>query len=247
MLAAVIVTAVALLVGLAVHEAAHALVMRKLGVRVVEAGLGLPIWPVLRIRRNGFTWTVSPWLLGAYVKPADDDQDKLEALPYRDASWYLNAGVVANLLLAAGLYAVTAETIRRAVIAGSLASVVWLARRWIAAAILPALAIPALVFIGYALAYSWSHGSSGVGYAGLLDIAPHDPIGAARFVASMSLSLAVLNTIPVFPLDNAKVVNRLIHQWVGCRTARTFQSVGQVLIAVTIAAAVTSDVYAAIM
>lgn len=245
-----VVTLIAVLLTLiVVHEAAHALALRRLGIPISEAGLGLPIPPVLRWkpRRLPFTLAVSPWLLGAYVRPDPAHEDRLDALPYRDAAWFTNAGIVANLLAFAGLLAVDAAMSANpilAVLAAVAAVVLWLGRKPVAAYLLPALALPALVFMAAALAISWKAGSTGAGFAGLAEFAPHGFQETVRVAGVMSLALAALNALPLFGLDNGRVVGILVHRWLGCAANRMYEYAGLAAVAALLVLAVGSDLWA---
>lgn len=83
---------------LAVHEFGHYVAARSIGVNVTEAGLGLPIPPYLEIKAPRITTTkltLSPWLLGAYVIPSEDE---FAAAPLVKRIWVYLAGVLFNRL-----------------------------------------------------------------------------------------------------------------------------------------------------
>lgn len=233
-----------------VHELAHALALRKLGVRINEAGLGLPFPPVLRIpTRWGITFTLSPWLVGAYVSCSDEDSERLDAMPYRDQAWYLNAGIVANLLLAFGAFAAN-----RAMLgewwrcAGDLlaVAVTWAARRWIAAWVLPVLSVGALGTLGYGLILSWRAGDTGMGFAGLGEIAPHGAADTVATLGLLSLAVAIMNMLPLFGLDNGKVVALALRRWLPARGLSIYKGVGVAVVAVLILGSIVSDAWKAI-
>jgi membrane-associated protease RseP (regulator of RpoE activity) len=250
MAAQVAVAAVALLTALAIHEAAHAVALRSYGIRIIRAGLGIPLPPTFRVRwpaRTRITLTFSPWLVGAYVEPDSDDQPKLDALPYRDQAWYLNAGIIANFVSGFVVIAVLDAAAGRWVAASVLAAAAVLTamfRRAVGAYILPALAVPALVLLGYALASSWAAGETGAGMAGVPSLVEPGSTGAVRFFGVISLTLAIVNAVPLFGLDNGKVVGLVLDRWVGRRGRSVYRIGGGVSVAALLALSVGSDPWA---
>ena len=92
---------VLLLLVVFVHELSHALVAIARGVRVKEASVGFPLWPVIRRKVRGVPVAVSPWLIGAGII-LDDEQ--LWKLPLVKRLLVFIYGPIGNLL-AAGLVA----------------------------------------------------------------------------------------------------------------------------------------------
>ena len=97
---------VPLLLAVAVpHELAHLLAARRLGIGVLEFGLGLPPAAVA-VERWGIRWSVC-WLLplGAFVRlkgeSGGDQPDDFAARPARQQALVLLAGPLANLVVAA--------------------------------------------------------------------------------------------------------------------------------------------------
>lgn len=243
--------AFSLLLAVTVHEAAHALVLRRLGIPISHAGLGLPFWPILTIRVPSvpFRLTLSPWLVGAYVRPDEAYEDQIDALPYRAHSWFLNAGIVANAVLGFALVAAAAAlqlNLVKAVICLIAAAVFWLFRRAIAAYVLPALSVPALAVIVYGLSLEWAAGRPGVGLAGLAapEVAPNGLAEAVGFAGAISLSLALVNMLPLFGLDNGKVVDLLLHRWGPHWFCTAYQYAGVALVLAMIAASFGADLWA---
>lgn len=243
----------ALLVAFVIHEAAHALVVRKLGVPISEAGLGLPIPPQARIRhrRIPFDLMVSPWLLGAYVRPHPDHQHTLDELPYRPRAWYLNAGIVVNLVAWMALWAAAYALEGRALPAvGYLtaAAAVWAARHLVAAYLLPALALPVLALTVFSLTLSWHKGETGFGFAGALDAAPAAGSSIATIIAffgSINLIVALFNTLPLFGLDNGRTVSMIVQRWAGPRVNTAYQVTGACLLLLSVVLAVGTDLWVA--
>lgn len=248
----VLIVVGALLLGLVVHELGHAAVMRRFGAPVVAAGLGLPLFPVLRVTvRPGFQLTLSPWLVGAYVTTDAPGRGRLQALPYRDEAWYLNAGVVSNLAFGFALWGVAdlAEgSLRRVAIHGACGLTVVLGRRWIAAYLLPAIAVPVLALVVYAQirAVTEAHSMTGLGMIGLVDLVPGAGVEVVAFFGTVSMALGLLNTAPLFPLDNGRVVARILTQWWGAWVATAFQLAGTGLVLIALVTGLVSDVLAVI-
>lgn len=240
---------IALLTAVIIHEAAHAVAMNKAGFRVTQAGLGLPAAPRLRFQWRGVEWSASIWLLGAYVGTSADDAQRLEKLPYHDRAWILNAGIVANLvsgfaLLAAGL---TLEGhLMGAAIASGLAVVVWAARRPVASLLLPALAIPSLILLAVSLASILFAGDGRIGYAGMSDLVPagFTLVDLVVLAGQISVALALLNMVPIGPLDNARVCAPIIEKVAGATARRWFDRVGLGTLVVLTLASISSDLYA---
>lgn len=238
-----------LLVLVLAHETAHALALRGFGIPIVEAGLGFGK-PKLTIKPRGrlrIALTISPWLAGAYVKHDPARHKDLEALGYHKIAWFCNAGIVINLIIGAGLAAIAGAMKGNwihAAVAAAVGVALWLFRRAIAAYILPALAIPALVLIGWGLAIAWSQGQTGLGFAGIGAFAPHSAVDAVTVAAVFSIGLAILNSIPLGPFDNGTVVGLLIQWKIGHRVEAAYHRVGNAVMWVAIVAAVGSDLWA---
>lgn len=238
--------ALILIASVAIHEAAHAVAMRSFGVPVVRSGLGVPLPPRLSFTAQGVQWTLTPWLVAAYVEPSQEGRRQLESLSYRDMAWYANAGIVANLLLALGASAFITPLGTANVVSAGLAICVWLFRRQVAAYVIPALAVPAIGLLVVALARSWSHGESGVGFAGLVEFAPTNWTTFLDAVVILNFSLAMINILPMYPADNGRVVDRLVTSSLGQRASVAFRYVGLTLVVVSLIGAVASDLYALI-
>lgn len=244
---------IALLVAVSVHESAHALALRKLGIPIDKAGLGLPFPPVLtiRTRRLPFAFTLTPWLLGAYVSVDRDQQKRIDALPYRDWAWFNNAGIVANLITAGVVLAgVSALSGRFAVasVAAAVAVVLWFARKAVAAYVLPALAVPILALVVWSLIGSWKAGDPGVGLVSMAHGMPAhgDLLDMVAMVGIINLSVAALNTAPLFGLDNGKVVGRVLERFAGEVAVTIYEWFGIAVVAVFLLGAFGSDLWAGV-
>lgn len=243
----ILILAAVLLLVVGIHEAGHAVAMRRFGMRPIAAGVGLPLPPVLRLRLSStFTFTLSPWLLGAYVEPSERDTERIPDLPYRDAAWVYNAGVIVNFVFGFAVTAVAARSTFGTLIYSIAAVAIWALRRLVAGYVLPLLAIPALGITLYGMVLSWSQGQSGVGFAGLVDLVPTDPPRLLSFVGVISIVVGILNLVPVYPLDNARVCDLLLGRWVGPQFLAWFRGVGVALMLLSLVGAVLSDLLAAI-
>jgi membrane-associated protease RseP (regulator of RpoE activity) len=227
------ILAVALLLfALAVHEAAHALALRTLGYRIVEAGLGLPFPPRLVItpRRLPFRVSLSPWLLGAYVKAEERLGCEIDTVPYRATAWYLGAGVIANLLLGgvAGCLATALQShwTKTGILALGTA-VLWFSRRLICAYVLPIVGIPTLAWLGYLMATSVGEpqGPLGLGkLAGEMAVSA-SVYNALAFCFVINVGLGLLNLIPIYPFDGGRIADTAIKRLAGVRPALWFRRV----------------------
>ncbi len=240
---------VAVLIHVVLHEFGHVAAMRETGIRVVEAGIGWDLPPTkVFTTRSGFRWRISPWLVGAYVRPHPDDWAKMSAGPYSQAAWQFNSGIVINLAWALG--ALGAASMLRGhltaacAVATVSALVVW-ARRQVAAYLIPAVGPLALLFCAWGLIRSIGRGDTlgitGVAAAG---IAPSDLsfISALEVFAAIGFVMAIINAAPLMPLDNGHVTHRLLRRWAGDRFADRYMKVGVITIIVLAGFALLTDV-----
>lgn len=239
--------AVVMYLGLLVaHEAGHAIALRRLGIPISEAGLGLPFAPRIVLKptsRRPFALSVSIWLLAAYVEPDPTHDDRLKALSYRDTAWYTGAGVVVNAVIGTGLVSVIDAVYGRwlpAVIWCGVTVVLWTARRWVTAYIIPALAIPVVVVVAWSIVVSIGAPVGPVGIAQLLYVS--SAMAAVKIVAEISLLLAIVNTAPIYPFDGGRICAEVIQRWFGARGQQIFQGVGVVLTVTLLAYSVLSDI-----
>lgn len=229
---AILLVVLSFLIAIVVHETFHALAMRRDGIKVVAAGLGLPIKPLFGHTYRGVRWTISPWLLGAYVQPSTKDFERMEEeMPYRTVAWHYNAGIVGNFLLAAACYTIAAAGTGHPVhaLAGlGVGIVIWIFRRQIAAYVLPAVAVPLFVYFCWSLFHRITEGQQIAGMSGLSSMTPSSlSLSVFLFLlADISLFLGVVNAVPFFPMDNARCCSHLITRWFGGRTAEVFQLSG---------------------
>lgn len=235
-----------ILVVVIVHEWAHYRAMKSDGIRTVEAGLGLPVKPMIKVKWRGITWTASIWLLGAYVTPHPEDDKLSRLLPYRRQAWHWGSGVTANLMLASGAAVFAVDTLIAALVLVGITGLIYIWRVEIAAYIQPVLAPVALGLLVTALVSSWMQGRTGMGFTGADGLVPADLTfgSAAGFLALVSFSVAFLNLVPMYPADNGRTVDYLIHQRWGCRVSEVFRISGSLVLVVIVIGSVASDAWA---
>jgi hypothetical protein len=191
-IAAVVVASFA--VSAIVNEAVRALVLRRAGVPIVRAGLGLPVppvWTVLPARgQRTAELTLSPWLIDAYVQIPEDD---LGRRPYRERTWLANAGGVANALLgsaALGFYYALTGLWPWAGAAAAMTAVCWFARRAVAA--YGRLVVVVLWAAAYIVAASSSTTGAVSNSSSLQELAPHSTVDALQWFGALSIATVLL-------------------------------------------------------
>jgi hypothetical protein len=196
-----------------------------------------------------FDLTASPIPVMAYVAPRPQDADRLAALPYRDKTWYLNVGIVTNALTA-GVFATATALVDgkwlAALIITGVTVAVWLARRPIAAYVLPALSVPVLAFFVWSLiGYHYSLGHTGFGFAAMAQDTPHVTglSDTLWFLFAVNLAIAALNSTPVFG-DNGKVIHELLLRWTSAKVGRIYEVTAVSAVLVMFAVAILSDLTA---
>jgi Zn-dependent protease len=218
---------------LASHEAGHAFALRRYGVPIVEAGLGLPYGPRLILqptRRRPFRLSFSLILVGAYVTPDEERAKELERLPYIDQAWWAGAGVAVNIVTGATVGAALCATNGRwtatAVFAAVAVAVAALPRHF-CAYVVPALSVPVLGFLLWSLTTTGGEPSGPVGVGRALNVST--PFGAFATAAGIALSIGLFNMIPIFPFDGGRIARLLALRWGGNRADKAFQAAGTLL------------------
>ncbi len=243
-------TAVAIILSLSTlvaHEAGHAFALRKYGIRITEAGIGLPIWPSISLPPRGrrdFSLRLSPLLVAAWVRTADKDEDKISSLSYWDYSWFNGAGPIVNLILACalgGMSSLLSSDWVIAVIAFGAGALLFALRRT-ASAVLPVLMLPVIPGAVYIQLKGLKGGGDGVGtFWQILHV--HTPAYAFGAAAAISLTIGIFNILPIFPLDGGKVLMKLLSKWLGDRTRRVYQASGLVLVLFFLASTVFASFF----
>lgn len=252
-----------LLLAILFHELGHALAMKRYKVEVAELGIGLPFAPQVSIESPWIekllnpcaSFTVSPWLIGAYVKPAKCNYEK--ALSYSEKAHINGAGIIANiafgLFLLAGLTAVSlfssgwrwsVASYTVAAIAGGF--LVLRYARFISAYIFPPLAIVALA--------AFVHMFWGVSPKEAMD-SMGGPVSIVKvgqkhiqslwdvvyFGALVSFAIAFVNLLPIFPLDGGQTW-KLILERISPVLSQRAEKVGMIIFFLLILTAVIGDI-----
>lgn len=238
------------LASIVAHEAAHAVVLWRLGFPIASAGLGLPFPPVLRLQptaRRPFALTLSPWLVGAYVMPHREDEDAIEAMPYRQVAWYSGVGVMVNLTLAGGFLTVLSIVYGSSWAATGVGAGVtvglWVARRPLCRYVLPVLGVPMLGVVAYGMVDALAAGQA-TGIVGLGRVLGEvTSLHQALLIAALlNIGVAVFNLIPLYPLDGGRIADAAIRHLAGDRPARWFRYGAVPAVVLLLLASVFSDV-----
>lgn len=234
-----------LLIALGTHEAAHALALRRFGIPISEAGLGLPFAPRIVLpptARRSFRLSLSIWLVGAYVTPHPDHEHRIRSLSYRDHAWYAGAGIVANIVMAGLLTFGEALWDGRFVTALASAAItasMWFGRRAFAAYVLPVLSLAVLVALIWSVVRTVGQPQGVVGIARAVTVSsPRAAIEAGR---TLALSLGLLNMVPIFPLDGGRIGALVVQRWIGTRADALFRRVGAAAAVVLVGYSTLSD------
>lgn len=242
-------TAVLFLLTIVAHEFAHAAGLRRIGVEVTSAGVGF-FKPRIRIHRrelpDGRTRSIylSPWLLGAWVRHDEEDHHAVEHdSSYHDYQWFVGAGIVANFVLGGGL--VTLALVLgepqwlAAGIVAAVAVLIWVFRRGFAAYVLPALSVPMLVLVLWSLLAGFGEQQGPIAVAKVMAV---DSFDASLGIAGLlSISLGLVNAMPLYPLDGGRMMWRVLERLVPAGLLRTFETVGVVLVTGVMLYSVVSD------
>jgi len=249
----IIIALMCIFLTLAFHEIGHAIAMHKCGVKITEIGLGMPVGlPHLSFRLNRWKdiqFTIHPLLLGAYVKPADGETERMKTLSFWDNVFMLCNGVQGNmlfgLLIAAGVL-ITKPVITETIwyefgIVTILALLLITFSR--ACSKLTLTLIPACVMLLVKLAKSSSLDLMGpVGIVQETVNNTPDLHSALNMGFSLSVSLVVLNLLPICPLDGGKIISFLLEKKFP-RIERVYRGLGVATIAIFILEVTGHDIF----
>jgi len=250
------------LVVFALHELAHGRAMLKYGIRVPEAGLGIPIKhvPCLRIKISpAFTFCLHPFLLGAYVRPAEGEEEKMEGLPYRAKAHIFGAGIAVNLVfsfllnigLLLALLAVNPEgwnlhaTVLMAVYL-PLTAIFLRFGKFLSSYVFPILGLCLTGFLIWSIS-TLGMQKSVMGPIGIVQMGLSiDTLGeAVAWGAMISMGLAFINLLPLFPFDGGRIFKALLEEKLnlGQEVGNAISAAGFLLVIVFIAAVFLSDLF----
>ncbi len=183
-----------------IHELGHLWAAKRLGIPVARFSIGLGP-RLFGCRRGGTDYAVALVPIGGYVLPDLPDERAYERIPIRDRMLFALAGPIANLLLAVVVFAALQLATR------GLSPVAVLIEPWRQTAD----GLGAVVN-GYAQLFTRPQELSGVigivAHGGRL--AGLDPVAAVGFLGMLSINLAVLNLLPLPPLDGGKILMGLL-------------------------------------
>jgi Zn-dependent protease len=174
-----------------------------------------------------FSLVLSPWLLGAFVKPADADSDFETRLPYRAAAHIYGAGIVANLAYASVLIGIMAiitigdsNVLTRGIIPSGIFLLVACLfirfSRQFCSWILQPLSLAAIAAFAYSVWNSVvvNHDEKALGGIVTISVMVTDQVKdtshAVLFGLAVSLGLAILNALPFYPLDGGHIAQLIV-------------------------------------
>jgi membrane-associated protease RseP (regulator of RpoE activity) len=210
-----------IILSIALHVLGHALAMKRYGIGIERAGLGLGVGPRLtfRVPRVEFPLTLSPFLVGAYVLPAEGESERIKELPYRAQALIFGSGVLANLLfgllILSGLSLFYAfeplysrqRSLTVSVVALTLAWGLWAGRYFVCRYLVPLLGVGLLAYVVYGLFFALG-GSGAMGPVGITrEVVANasSPAKALEFAALISLGIGMTNMLPLLPLDGGRI------------------------------------------
>ena len=217
-----VIVILAVLLNLIVHEGAHAFAMRRLGVPLKEAGLGIPI-PFLPhaawMLRNGLRLTLHPLFIGAYVMATQEGEKIINDFPYYKKTFVAGAGVVSNIAFGcfiAAAWLVTQDAFLSA--AAYLLVTAFLLRfiRLVSAYGVPLLSvIMATMLVLSVLSSSSSDGSNEARLVGPIGIGElttriSSLDQAIQLAIVLSFAIGLINALPLHPLDGGHIVDAFL-------------------------------------
>lgn len=219
---------------IAAHEIGHAVVLRKLGYPIKEIGLGLPFGPRIVLKptpKREYALSLSPFLVMAYVRPEEEDHDKIESGPYKDYAWFSGVGIIVNVAIGAELLAIyrfIQGDHKKAAILLAVALITVIARKFIVRYVVPAIAVPIAVLI------FWSISKSVIDWLNRVPSQHSDkafvvqflivdtPLKALAAVGAISLVLGIANALPMRPLDGGRICQAVVTHWLGLTAGKKY-------------------------
>ncbi|MEK7630239.1 MAG: site-2 protease family protein [Patescibacteria group bacterium] len=202
------------------HETAHWLAMRRLDIEIEEVGIGYPVkfLPSWKFKIGKFpALVISPLLIGAYVKPTEEGERKLNNLSYKDKASIYGAGVVANLVFAAMITMIigifTGHLSKIGYLFIALPIVILFFRDFFCRYIIPLLGAIILFLIPAGLFLGWFQLIGPI--ETFREAGNMDWLQSLTFLIVISFSLAVMNILPLTPLDGGLIAKELIKKRIG--------------------------------
>lgn len=221
------------------HELGHALYMRKYGIpiKIISVGLPFPIKVKFSSKRifDGATLQFTPFLLGAFVKVTDAGERMIKELPYKQQADIYGAGPLANLLFS-GFLMILYRVLKSDV--GFLQSL-WSYKQLVTVVIL------VILFLGREFFSRYLMIPLGIAFSGMVAWsifkAPMEsvvgPVGIVKIIREMatnvpeailialviSLSIGLMNTLPLMPLDGGRTFDVLIGKYLRSGTQSLYR------------------------
>jgi membrane-associated protease RseP (regulator of RpoE activity) len=213
------------------HEAGHFVSMRRAGIRIHSAGIGFPFPPTFTVYRKKrpdggvMKFQLSPWVLGAFVRAEDEDEKRIDTLPYRQFAWIMGSGVVINVVLGLvllSLGAMLSGNWNGFVAYNLIAVVLWLGRKLFTAYVVPVIGLPVLGLSiwGFITAVQ-DRAQVGIVGMGKMFTWATDIRMALLLAGALSLLLGLANMVPLFPFDGGRIFSRVLMNLGASRRAAT--------------------------
>lgn len=250
---------VILLSGLILHEFGHALAMKGQGVEIKEIGLGLPLIPALVMRFRSkiifgyeIDWTISPFLIGAYVKNTEKGNAFMQTLPRKEQAFILGAGIISNLIQAAIMIAFSIvlrdislghDSLFYVVLPYSLVvacPLIYWFRYFFSLYLIPLIGLALLIYL-IPMVFS----SPLETFGGPISIVQEsrqvaDPFQAYLLACLLIAGLGIINSLPFYGLDGGQIVELYVPR--RCQVTRlAFKSIGLCAVFIFIGLALLSD------
>lgn len=237
-----------------IHELAHAVEMRRNGILIKEIGLGIPIPKITFSFFDKWFFSckisISPLIIGAFVKPFSDEEEKIDRLPYNKLAVICGAGPWINLVFGSIL-----------LMAGKIIEPDY-GFKLIYFVPVAALLLSKKIFSRYfsiiigliAMFYLSSSITDAIFGAAKMSDTVGGPVALTRmvsqesinFVSAMviggfiSISVGVFNLLPIGPLDGGRIMSALIRKY-NERASVVYNIAGYVVFGVLIILALSND------